>query len=157
MELLSTTTTSTHFIEVGCSGSVRWKKTSRSSATTTDGDVFGGFYSVPVTAPGQHCFDPDLFVFSFESHGLCATPQRFPLKAEARDTANVVVYSDGGFKGRFVTFDGGVGWVSLGNQTSDTFCYDLSGDFEGIETTTLTGKRCCEPFTCCRLVAIQLN
>ena len=46
---------------------------------TTDGDVFGGFYNVAVIEE-EHFNDPNLFSFSFESHGRCATPQRFALR-----------------------------------------------------------------------------
>ena len=46
---------------------------------TTDGGVFGGFYSVSVTTFETH-YDPTVFVFSFESHGRCETPKRFVVK-----------------------------------------------------------------------------
>ena len=46
-------------------------------ATTTEGDVFGGFSSVAVTEHNKLFFDPNTFIFSFESHGRCKTPQRF--------------------------------------------------------------------------------
>ena len=49
-------------------------------ATTTDGDVFGGFYNVAVTEQGKHLNDPNMFVFSCESHGRCVTPKRFVVK-----------------------------------------------------------------------------
>ena len=49
-------------------------------ATTTEGDVFGGFYSVAVTEQDEDFYDPDMFVFSFESHGRCETPQMFVVK-----------------------------------------------------------------------------
>ena len=51
---------------------------------TADGDVFGGFYSVAVTEQFKEFNDPNMFVFSFESHGRCATPQRFAVRKEVR-------------------------------------------------------------------------
>ena len=36
---------------------------------TADGDVCGGFYSVAVTKLKEGFDDPNLFIFSFESHG----------------------------------------------------------------------------------------
>ena len=36
---------------------------------TTDGDVFGGFHNVAVTEQAFWFDDPNIFVFSFESHG----------------------------------------------------------------------------------------
>ena len=44
---------------------------------TTDGDVFGGFYSVAVTEQDEFLYDPNMFIFSFETHGRCNTPQKF--------------------------------------------------------------------------------
>ena len=38
-------------------------------ATTTEGDVFGGFYTVTVTERDKRLWDPNVFAFSFESHG----------------------------------------------------------------------------------------
>ena len=124
-------------------------------ATTTDGDVFGGFYSVAVTQQDEAFKDPNIFAFSFESHGRCETPQRFVVKKEMKDHAFVklVKVSSSGF----VWFDGGNGWFFLGNEKSRPFCVYLSNVFEGIEDTTLTGKGNYEDFTCCRLVAVQLE
>ena len=126
-------------------------------ATTTDGDVFGGFYSVAVTEQGRSFFDPSIFIFSFESHGRCMTPQRFVLKEENRKYASVLFYKKDFWSGRFVVFDGYLGHFFLGNEKSRTICADLSQGFEGIDNTTLTGKENNGAFTCCRLVAIQLE
>ena len=122
-------------------------------ATTTDGDVFGGFYSVAVTQQDQFVFDPNMFIFTFESHGRCKTPQRFVVKKEMKDNTGVYFFKND--NGQFVGFDGGEGDFYLGNEKSNTYCDDLSGCFEGIENTTLTGKT--GFFTCSRLVAVQLE
>ena len=96
-----------------------------------------------------------MFIFSFEPHERCATPQRFVVKEKWKDDAGVYLYTND-LVGHFVRFDGGDGWFFLGNEKSDTWCVDLSKGFEGIENTTLTGNNIEKLFTCCRLVAIQL-
>ena len=53
----------------------------------TVGDVFGAFYSVAVTKQEEDFYDPSVFAFSFESHGRCMTPQRFPVKVSAKSWA----------------------------------------------------------------------
>ena len=134
---------------------VRGKENIAIVATTTDGDVFGGFYSVAVTEQWEEFFDPNIFLFSFESHGRCETPQRFDVKKKRMGDACVKFYKNDCDRW-FVRFYGGDGWFSLGNERSRTFCYDLSRCFEGIEDPTLTGKNRIR-FTCCRLVAIQFE
>ena len=121
-------------------------------AFTTDGDVFGGFYSVAVTEQNKCFKDPEMFIFSFESHGRCATPQRFLPKG----SAGVWFYAYN-WHGWFVRFDGGIGNFFLGNEMSKTFCVGLAWSFEGLKDMTLSGKGNFENFTCCRLVAIQLE
>ena len=125
-------------------------------ATTSDGDVFGGFYSVAVTEQDEDFHDPNMFIFSFESHGRCMTPQRFVVKVELRGDAGVRFFKNY-FEGWFVAFDGGAGGFFLGNEKSRTWCSTLSFAFEGIENTTLTGNTFPKRFTCCRLIAIQLE
>ena len=123
---------------------------------TTDGDVFGGFYSVAGTGQDKFFHDPNMVIFSFESHGRCMTPQRFVVKDEWKKSAHVRFYKNNSY-GWFVKFDGGLGWFYLGNEMSRTLCVSLSHAFEDIEDTTLTGKRDYEKFTCCQLVAVQLS
>ena len=121
---------------------------------TTDGDVFGGFYSVAVTEQVKRFYDRDMFIFSFESHGRCKTPQRFVVRERLKEKACVYFYnkSDG-----FVEFwVVGYGWFYLGNERSNSYCYNMSDAFEGIENTTLTGKND-SYHHCTRLVAIQLE
>ena len=134
---------------------VKSKKNIAIIATTTDGDVFGGFYSVAVTEQEKEFRDRDVFIFSFESHGRCETPQMFVLKKEMEDDAGVEFRKDNTY-GRFVVFWAGYGRFFLGNEKSLTYCTGLSRGFQGIEDTTLTGVER-EEFTCCRIVAIQLK
>ena len=131
-------------------------------AVTSDGDVFGGFYSVAVTQHKQAFFDPNMFAFSFESHGRCMTPQRFVVKGECRSSACVKFLANDE-NGWFVMFgDGHTFSFGLGNEESNTWCHHLSGCFEGIEDTTLTGKtwqssQCRNYHCCCRLVTTHLS
>ena len=118
--------------------------------------MFGGFYSVAVTQKDAFFHDRNIFVFSFESHGRCMTPQRFVVKDRWHGGACVAFY-DNDYHGRFVVFMGGDGWFIVGNEKSRTLCDDVSHGFEGIEDTTLTGHSHPETFTCCRLVAVQLE
>ena len=97
-----------------------------------------------------------MFIFSFESHGRCTTPQRFGVKGVRLGDSGVKFLKDNSARW-FVQFRGGFGWFSLGNEKSNTFGNYLSLGFAGIEDTTLTGKKNFEGFTCCRLVAIQLE
>ena len=47
---------------------------------TTDGYMFGGVFSVAVTERDKDFNDPNIFAFSFESHGRCTTRQRFVVR-----------------------------------------------------------------------------
>ena len=130
---------------------------------TTDGDVFGGFFSVPVTEQGRGFYDLGVFAFSFESHGRCETPQRFELKESEKGLASLVVGKNDNCLNGFVSF--GVfmtGGFYLGNLCSNSWCWDMSRAFEGLENTTLSGKTFHAwkegPYHhCCRIVAIQLE
>ena len=128
-------------------------------ATTTDGDVFGGFYSVAVTERFEKFYDSNMFAFSFESHGRCETPQRFVAKEGLKDYAFVRFESNN--KSGFVLFEvKGAGWFFLGNEKSESWCSHLSLGFEDIEDTTLTGKDGTwrGPYHhCTRLVVVQLE
>ena len=140
--------------------SVRGKPNIAVVGFTTDGDVFGGFYSVAVTEHDWVIFDPNVFIFSFESHGRCETPRRFDVKGWLRDEANVRVDRDN--VGGFVTFwadNESGGGFTLGNEKSSSYCVDLSLGFEGIEDTTLTGRSGSFPNNhhCARLVTIQMT
>ena len=126
---------------------------------TTDGDVFGGFYSVAVTARGSPCYDPNIFAFSLESNGRCATPQKFAVKERLRDKATVEFFENNtnGFISFWVDFAGGF-W--LGNERSNSTCIGMSCGFEEQEDTTLSGKDGNfhgEVHHCIRLIGIQLE
>ena len=128
---------------------------------TTDGDVFGGFFSISVTKQGTQFFDPTIFAFSFESHGRCATPQRFVVKEGLKEKAFVYFWKtcNSGFV-QFGVF--GNGCFLMGNQDSDSLCWDLSLGFEGLGDTTLSGSNNTNPQAppyhhCTRLVAVQLS
>ena len=128
---------------------------------TTEGDVFGGFYSRAVTEQEHGFNDPNIFIFSFESHGRCMTPQRFVVYEGLKEWASVMFFKN--YNWGFVEF--GVvrfGGFLLGNERSDSNCQCLSGAFEGLKNTTLTGQnntdRRKRPYHhCTRLVAVQLG
>ena len=128
---------------------------------TTDGDVFGGFYSVAVTKQWKDFFDRTIFAFSFESRGRCMTPQRFTVIGFLKAIARVVFYRTD--RNGFVEF--GVsdkGGFDLGNERSKAHCWDMSNAFEELKNTTLTGKNNINwrhPLYhhCTRLVAVQLK
>ena len=143
------------FTDQGIFEKVKGKPNVALVATTTDGDVFGGFYSVAVTEQMKPFFDPDMFIFSFESRGRCETPKNFHVKENVRARTFVLFFKDDSEEWT-VDIGGGVGWFYLGNETSDTWCSNLSLGFEGIEDGTLTGKPNGGNFTCARLVALHL-
>ena len=146
------------FTDQGLFDKVKGKANIALVGFTTDGDVFGGFYNVAVTEQNRYFFDPNMFIFSFESHGRCETPKRFDVKAEERGKRYVRFYKDNS-NGRFVDIGGFAGCFYLGNEKSRTWCYNLSYGYEGIEDTTLTGKPNGYPnfHHCTRIVAIQLE
>ena len=126
---------------------------------TSDGDVFGGFFSVAVTEQDGF-FDPTIFAFSFESHERCETPQRFAVKKRRKCDAYVEFRKNDSRE--FVGFRVfGVGGFTLGNEKSKSYCRDLSSCFEGLKNTTLTGENntggWIGPYHCTRLVALQLE
>ena len=129
-------------------------------ATTTDGDVFGAFYSVAVTEQDTVFYDPNMFIFSFESHGRCATPRCFFVKEWLKNDAYVCFWKN--CSSWFVEL--GVyraGEFFLGNEMCDSYCWKISNVFEGLKDTTLTGVSGSwdedgPHHHCSRLVAFQL-
>ena len=128
---------------------------------TTDGDVFGGFYSVAVTKQDEWFYDRTNFVFSFESHGRCKTPHRFVVKDRRHQCFGVYFWKNDnkGFVGFWVNRKFG---FFLGNESSRSFCSGMSQGFEGLVDTTLSGEDI--PYfsngpyhLCTRLVAVQLS
>ena len=149
------------FTDDGIFENVRGKENVAVVGFTTDGDVFGAFYSVAVTVQDKYIFDPDIFAFSFESHGRCTTPQRFVLKEKKKELA--YVRFDKGDSQGFVYFGVyGTSGFWLGKERSASFCRDMSRGFDGLEDKTLTGETggifCKGPHHhCARLVAVQLE
>ena len=147
------------FTDDGLFEKVRGKPDIAVIGFTTDGDVFGGFYSVAVSERGKTLKDRNMFIFSFESHVRCMTPQRFVVKEKKKDSA-AVEFNNDDLDEWFVKFEGGGGYFYLGDVKSDTYCFNLSDGFEGLEDTTLTGQDGCwfGPYHfCARLVAVQLT
>ena len=145
------------FTDDGIFSAVRDRANIAVVALTTDGDVFGGFYSVAVTEQDENFYDPNIFVFSFESRGRCETPQRFPVKEEKRRNKYVEFFKDSPYV-TFVNIGGCYGYFYLGNEkSSNTYCHSLSWDFVGIHDTTLTGNTYPKGFTCTRIVAVHLQ
>ena len=104
---------------------------------TTDGDVFGGYLEQAITKTSTYFNDQNHFVFSLESHGRCQTPQRWFQKNRSGNT----VYWRENCSNGFIKFGDGNGhYFYLGNEQSDSYCYNLSGMYDGIQDTTLTGK-----------------
>ena len=148
------------FTDNGIFNNVKGKQNIALVGFTSDGDVLGGFYSVAVTVQDWGFKDPDMFIFSFESHGRCMTPQRFPVKNERLKKFSFVGFWKNNSQG-FVNFGMGcVGGFYFGNEKSKSWCDNLSRCFEGLEDTTLTGKTGLnteDEHHCSRLVALQLE
>ena len=144
------------FTADGLFNKVKGKRNIALVAFTADGDVFGGFYSVAVTEDQKFFHDPNIFVFSFESHGRCVTPQRFVVRVSVRSSKCVLFWRSYS-NVWFVNVGGNNGYLLLGNEKTNTKCCHLSSGFVGIENTTLTGKPNCERFTCTRIVAVHLQ
>ena len=133
---------------------VKGKRNIALIGTTTEGDVFGGFYNLPVTKRWEEFYNPTIFAFSFESHGRCATPQRFAVKERVSAKGYVRFYKN--LSTAFVVFGlTGVGGFLLGNEQSDSSCNYMADCFEGLQNTTLTGSN--RIHHCTRLVAVQLS
>ena len=121
---------------------------------TTDGDVFGGFYSRAVDTQNGYS-DPNIFAFSFESHGRCKTPQKFDLKPWMKIRSGVFLWKNHN-KGFIWFYVHDLWGFWLGNEKSYSCCRDVSSSFRRLEDTTLSGKNL-EPYRNIRLVAVQLH
>ena len=145
------------FTDQGLFDKVRGKANIALVTFTADGDVFGGFHSRAATEQDKSFKDPDMFIFSFESRGRCETPQRFVVKEERKGNKYLRYYKNSPYV-TFVDVGGNHGCFYLGNEkSSNTFCYELSSGFVGIQDNTLAGKPNCERFTCIRIVAVHLQ
>ena len=136
--------------------------------TTSEGDVFGFYTAGPVVKQHVRAYDPEMFVFSLESHGRCMTPQRFFARANAKKDAFVefcerVDYSDE-VDEEYVTkdfakfgTDGSLndGVVSFGDDRLPIFDFGLDKGIEGVGVNALIGTslRC----TTTRIVVIQFD
>ena len=117
------------------------------------GDVFGGCYSVGARTQDDCFWDPNMFIFSFESHGRCQTPKRFDVQSDSRGDAKVRL-RDGGFI-KFLVYRDYEKYMSLGNERSYSCCQSLWRGFDNIDNTTLSGNE--NRFQCTRIVAIHLS
>ena len=130
--------TNDEFTHDGLFNKVRGKENITVIGFTTDGDVFGGFSSRAETKQDKRFYDPTIFVFSFESHGRCVTPQPFVVKGWLKEKVCVRWENDwNGFVFFGVDFAGN---FLLGNESSKSYCHSMSRGFEGLEDTTLTGE-----------------
>ena len=146
------------FTDRGLFNTIQGKPNIAIITVTTDGDIFGGFYTIPVTEANDKFYDPNIFLCSFESHGRCETPQRFGVQDDILPEMNVAFYVNE-HRGWFLWFwnDYESGFC-LGNERSETWCYELSSGFVNLQDDTLTGKTEYPDFhRCCRILAIQMT
>ena len=128
---------------------------------STDGDVFGVFYNVAVDKEDDVFMDPNMFVFSFESHGRCDVPQRFVLKEWMKYRACVSFLKlEEKSDFFFCVFDQSA--LQIANETTIGYCYNLSKGFSGLSDSTLTGRtwksrECHNGFWFSRLIALHLS
>ena len=123
---------------------------------TADGDVFGLFHTVPVTEDEHTYIDPALFVFSFESHGRCMTPQRFVVKRGMGDAAYLQYWRnnpDEWFVQVGVRYEG---YVLVGSEAARTPAVELGLAFEGLDSAALTGHEDGEHVSV-RVIAVCLS
>ena len=145
------------FIEASLFEHIRGRPNIAIIASTSDGDVFGGYYTVAVTEIWETFRDPNIFIFSSESRGRCYTPQRFALKPGKRKRSAYVKFFWHSYDQWYVEFGaGGTDGLSLGDERSFTWCNNLAKCFVGIENTTLTGRNGKNyPHVCERILAVQ--
>ena len=124
-------------------------------AFTSDGDIFGVSLQRAVPPGVRQVQDGHLFVFSFESHGRCETPQMFrPPSDRIGGTYLTFSNNDNEFFHTHVRFRGG---LAFGDERCATKSWGIADSFPGLEATTLTGKPDNERYTCTRLIAVQLS
>ena len=124
---------------------------------TTNGDVFGVCFSVAVTEMDSALKDPNVFAFSFESHGRCFTPKMFILNSVVKWKETVCMCTDEqhrnhGFMRVSNTEVGGE--LFFGNSTHQPFCHNIRKCFDGLDDTTLTRSVF---YKCVRFLAVQLE
>ena len=112
------------FTDQGLFDKVKGKANIALITFTSDGDVFGGFFNVAMTEQDKDFKHLDIFIFLFDSHGRCATPQRFAVKEEDKQFADVCFWKNDSDK--FVWFWGCSCGFFLGNERSNSICEGLS-------------------------------
>ena len=143
-----------HFFE-----SVRGKEDVAVIAFTSKGDVFGGFYHIPVHVHNKESYDQNIFLFSFESNGRLHGPQHFKVSTSKRNQVFVRVFDKGGL---FVWFGSENGSLGFGPEkgTPHSFCCNVERVFDGLANTDLTGSFSTmadeQTFFVVRVVALQL-
>ena len=149
------------FIGKGLFDKVKGKENIAVVGFTTRGDIFGVFFSVAVTEQGL-VEDPTIFVFSFESHGRCETPQMFKMKDEWRYEA-YLLFGKNKADACVLFCVPTIGYFNFGDEKFDSSCSFLGYLFEGLDDTTLTGKTNHLAFDnreyrhTARLIAVQLS
>ena len=124
---------------------------------TSRDDVFGAFHSVAVAERDREVKDPTVFVFSFESHGRCATPKMFTLNPVVKWKEAVCLCTGGrdGSHGFLKVSNPQAGCeVFLGTPKHQTCCHDTRKCFEGLDDTTLTRSVF---YRCTRVLAVQMD
>ena len=106
-------------------------------AETSKSDVFGFFYSTPVKRLGDETDDTSISALAMETHGRCERLRLFPSKESGEPAC--VRFRVGDDRG-YVCIGGRRGSVWLGGEKSRSFCCNVSGVFEGLSNTALTGQ-----------------
>ena len=127
------------FTDQGLFDKVKGKANIALVGFTSEGDVFGGFYHPAVAEQWQDFDDPNIFIFSFESHGRCMTPQRFLVKAEARMWKYVVFFKDDSYT-RFVDIGGILTTSSLGTRNRGRGVINCLFPTKALRTTPSQGS-----------------
>ena len=120
---------------------------------TPEGDVLGYYCKACLLRQDTTIFDPDLFLFSFESRGRCKTPKRFLPKRGVKNDLGLgfsIHWASDSFANVFVARCGS---ISFGNERLKDGCSGLSKAFKDMEDLTLTGNQ----YPCySRLIAVRL-
>ena len=145
------------FTSRGLLDNIRGKPNIAVVGFTTDGDVFGGYFSVAVSPQWEEYRDPDIFAFSFESHGRCETPQRFLVRYSLMDKAFLRLARAETSDFRVEFYVPRRGGFRLGNDRTGSWCSNVALAFGSLGNTTLTGTNfTSNQFHCTRLLAVQL-
>ena len=142
------------FTGVGLLNKVVAKKNVAFIVFTSEGDIFGAFYTQPIPQ-GNRDTRTYALMFSFECHGRCETPRLFRPTSDLRGGIQLIFSDTDEYVFRLsVRFTGN---ITIANEHSPSSGNCMSFAFPEMEETTLTGKNSKEPFTCTRLIALQLS